>query len=200
MGTIIHGNKNFGFAPIVNNEGTYSFGTPVMMPGLVSATIEVEQEDNTIYADDKAFCVVKGAKVRTATVNLRNIPNSYLSYLGFKEAENGGFSDTGIFPTHAIFFQTQEDDCETGTSAPTLHYVYAVKASEPTQESETDEENVEAAELEISYSASDSAFVVDADNIAVQYFKITRTSENASLFDTYQSAVILPTSPIPSGE
>ena len=33
--------------------------------GMVSSSIEVEQEDTTIYADDEAYCVVKGAKVRT---------------------------------------------------------------------------------------------------------------------------------------
>lgn len=198
MGKIIHGNKNFGFAPIVTTEDVKSFGSPVMIAGLVSATIEVDQEDTTVYADDASFCVVKGAKVRTATVNFRNIPAAYASYLGFKPTENGGFTDTGTFATHAIFFETNEEDCEDGTSSPTLHYLYAVKGSEPTQESETDEEDIEAQEIEIEYSAASSSFVIDADGEAVQYFKITRTPENAALYDSFKTAVILPTSEVPS--
>lgn len=198
MGKIIHGNKNFGFAPIISEQDVRSFGTPVMVPGLINATIEVDQEDTTIYADDASYCVVKGAKVRTATVAFRNIPAAYASYLGFKPTDNGGFTDTGTFATHCIFFETNEEDCEDGSSNPTLHYLYAVKGSEPTQESSTDEEEVEAAEIEVEYSAATSSFVVDVDNEYVQYFKITRTAENAALYDTFKTAVILPTSEVPT--
>lgn len=198
MGKIIHGNKNFGFAPIIDNDGVKSFGTPVMIQGMVSSSIEVEQEDTKIYADDVEYCVVKGAKARSATVNFRNIPAAYASFLGFKESENGGFTDTGLFPTHCIFFETQEEDCETGTSQPTIHYLYAVKASEPSKESQTDEESVEALEIEVKYTAAASSFVFDTDNEAVQYYYLTRTAENAELYDSFKSAVILPNSQAPT--
>lgn len=197
MGQIIHGNKNFGFAPIVTNENTKTFGTPVAIPGLVGATIEVEQEDTNIYADNAVWCVAKGAKVRTATATFRNIPSSYASYLGFKATVNGGFTDTGTFANHCIFFETGGENCEDGTKSRRLHFLYNVKASEPTQESTTDEEEVEAAELEVSYTASESDFVLDADGEAVQYFYIDRTEQNASLYDSFMTAVIMPLSEIP---
>lgn len=192
MGKIIHGNKSFGFAPIIESGGTYSFGTPVMVSGLVSATIEVEQEDSNIYADDKVFCVVKGAKARTATVTVRNVPEAYAPYLGFVQNENGTFTDTGTFANHCIFFETEEEDCETGVSSTTLHYLYNVKASEPTWESATDEDEIEAAEIEIEYTANESSFVVDDNNAKCQYGYITRTEANKNLYDTFTSAVILP--------
>lgn len=194
MGKIIHGNKNFGFAPITETGGVYSFGTPVMIQGLVNATIEVEQEDTNIYADDKVFCRVKGAKVRTATVTFRNIPAAYATYLGFVANQNGTYTDTGTFANHCIFFETEEEDCETGLSTQTLHYLYNVQGSEPTQESATDEDEVEAAEIEVEYSATDSPFVVDDNGKYVQYGYITRDETNKTLFDTFQSAVILPNS------
>lgn len=197
MGQIIHGNKNFGFAQILNNEGVKSFGTPVMIPGLVSATIEVEQEDTQIYADDTVYCVAKGAKIRTADVTFRNIPSAYATFLGFKSTANGGFTDTGIFPNHCIFFETGGENCEDGTKSRRLHFLYNVKASEPTQESTTDEEEVEAAELEVNYTAAESDFVADADGDAVQYFYIDRTEQNAKLYDTFKSAIITPTAEIP---
>lgn len=193
MGQIIHGNKNFGFAPITSGE-TPAFGTPVMVPGLVSAEIEVDQEDTNIYADDGTFCVAKGAKVRTATVTVRNIPAAYLPYLGFVAQANGGFADTGVFANHCIFFETGGENCETGTTSRRLHFLYSVKASEPTWESSTDEEEVEAAEIEIDYTATESAIAKDANGNAVQYFFIDRTEENATLFDSFTTAVILPTS------
>lgn len=192
MGKIIHGNKNFGYAPINYTGNTPSFGTPVMIPGLVSVEIEVDQEDTSIYADDVVYCMMKGAKVRTATATFRNIPKEYAQFLGFKMNDSGMLTDTGVFPSHCIFFMTTEDNCETGTSIPTLHYLYNVKGSEPTQESSTDEDEVEAAEIEVEYSATDSSFVVDDDNNPVQYGYIQRTEENKTIFDAYQTSVVLP--------
>ena len=81
MGVIVHGNKNFGYAPInVSEQGVYSFGTPVMLQGMVSSSMEVEQEDTNIYADDKTYCVIKGAKVRSIDIALRYIPSSYATF------------------------------------------------------------------------------------------------------------------------
>lgn len=195
MGKIIHGNKNFGYVPIVDNgDNTFSFGTPVMLKGLVSVTAEVEQEDSNIYADDTTYCVIKGAKVRTAEVNLRYITPEYAQYLGYKLNDNGSLTDTGVFPNHCIFFETEEEDCETGDATTTLHYLYNVKASMPTLETSTDEESVEASEITVNYTALDSQIAVDDDDIAVQYMEITRTNANKTKYDAYTTAVILPTS------
>lgn len=187
MGKIVHGNKNFYYAPIT--EG--AFGTPVAIPGMVSATIEVEQETTNVYADNKVWTTTKGAKVRTAEVAFRNIPESYLPYLGFVAAANGGYSDTGTFAKHCIMFQTTEED--DGVTTPTLHCLYAVTAGEPNVEVQTDEDSVEAAEITVNYAATDSDFVVDAQGNACQYFKITRNETNKTLFDQFATQVILPT-------
>ena len=198
MGIIIHGNKSFGFAPIDFSGDTPTFGTPVMIPGLVSVEIEVEQNTTSVYADDTVYCSVKGAKVRTATATFRNIPATYAPYLGFKEHENGMFSYTGNYPNHCIFFETEEENCETGLTTQTLHYLYNVQGSEPSQESNTDEEDIEAAEIEVEYSCNDSTFVVDKDGAYLQYGYIRRDSDNATLYDTFKSAVIVPTDEIPA--
>lgn len=193
MGRIIHGNKNFGYAPINVSGDDYSFGTPVMLPGMVSSSMEISQEDTSVYADDKTYCMIKGAKVRTCDVVFRYIPSAYAEYLGFKVNDNGMLTDTGIFPNHCIFFETEEEDCDTGETTTTLHYLYNVKGSEPSKETATDEEEVSAQEITINYSAMDSAFVVDDDDEAVQYAYITRTDENAAVYDTFKTAVLLPT-------
>lgn len=193
MGRIIHGNKSFGYAPILTSDGVNSFGTPVMLEGMVSANVEVEQSNNNVYADDKTYCVIKGAKVRTAEVGLRYIDEAYAQYLGYYLNENGMLTDTGDFPNHVIFFETEEEDCESGLSTTTLHYLYNVKASTPTVETTTDEEDVEASTLTVSYSAQDSSFVTDDKNEYVQYGYIIRTEENAEVYDTFKQTVLLPT-------
>lgn len=192
MGRIIHGNRNFGYAPILNNDGNLSFGTPVMLKGMVSSTIDVEQSTNSIYADDKTYCKVNGAKVRTAEVVLRYIDSDYAQYLGYKLNANGMLTDTGNFPNHCIFFETEEEDCDTGLSTRTLHYLYNVMASTPSKETATDEEEITAEEITVSYGASDSSFVVDDDGEAVQYGYLTRTEDNAYIYDTFMNQVITP--------
>lgn len=195
MGRIVHGNKNFGYAPIVYDDDTqtYSFGDPVMLAGMVSSSMEVEQEDNSIYADDKTYCVIKGAKVRTLEVSLRYIPSSYAQFLGYKLNDNGFLTDTGIFPNHCLFFESEEEDCDTGEATTTLHYVYNVKGGEPSKETATDEESVEAQEITVNYTAMDSTIAVDDDGVAVQYGYVTRTEDNADVYDTFKTVVLLPT-------
>ena len=196
MGRIIHGNQSFGYAPIVTNGDTPSFGTPVMLPGMVSSTIEVEQDTTSIYADNEVYCKVKGAKARTAEVAFRYISKEYAQFLGFKENANGMLTDTGTFANHCFFFETVEEDCSTGEETRTLHYLYNVKGAEPTKETNTDEEEVEALELTVEYEASESDFVVDDNGKKVQYAYIVRTSENATVYDTFKQKVLLPTTAI----
>lgn len=193
MKTIVYGNESFGFAPINASGAQKSFGTPVMIPGLVSTSAEFAQDSTKIYADDMVWASIKGAKERTLTVGLRYVPASYLRYLGYVAAANGGYSDSGIYENHCVFYETLEQDTDTGEETKTLHYFYSVKASQPTEESQTTEDTVEAQELEIEYDCIDSDFVVDGEGNSVGYFKITRTEENASLYDTFKTNVILPT-------
>lgn len=193
MGRIIHGNKNFGFAPInVDTQGNYSFGTPIMIEGMVSSSMEVEQSTTTIYADDKDYGKVKGSKARNIEVAFRYIPAEYAQYLGFKVNSNGMVTDTGTFPNHCIFFESEEENCDTGISTRTLHYLYNVQGSEPNKETASDEEEVTAQEITVNYSGSESQFVADDDGNYVQYGYITRTEQNANVYDTFRQAVLLP--------
>jgi len=195
MGKIIHGNKNFGYAPInVSDGGIYSYGSPVLLTGMVSSSAEVEQSDTSIYADDKTYCLIKGAKARSLEVTLKYIPSTYAQYLGFKLNANGVLTDTGNFPNHVIFFETEEEDCETGDKTVTLHYFYNVKGGEPSKETNTDEEEVTAQDITISYSCMESAFTKDDDNEYVQYAYLTRTDANAATYDTFTTTVLTPSS------
>ena len=196
MGKIVHGNKNFGYAPINLVGTTYSFGTPVMLPGMVSSSMEVEQSNTSIYADDKTYCNVKGAKARTIEAVFRYIPSAYAEYLGFHVNANGMVTDTGSFPNHCIFFESEEEDCDTGESTTTLWYIYNVVGSEPSRETNTDEEEVTPQDITVNYTASDSQFVKDDANAYCQVGYITRTNANKNVYDTFTTTVLLPTTSI----
>ena len=193
MGKIVHGNKNFGYAPINLVGTTYSFGTPVMLPGMVSSSMEVEQSNTSIYADDKTYCNVKGAKARNIEAVFRYITSAYAEYLGFHVNANGMVTDTGSFPNHCIFFESEEEDCDTGEHTTTLWYIYNVVGSEPSRETNTDEEEVTPQDITVNYSASDSQFVKDDQNEYCQVGYITRTEANKNVYDTFTTTVLLPT-------
>ena len=197
MGKIVHGNKNFGYVPInVDGGGNYSFGTPVMLPGMVSSSMTVDQSDTTVYADDRSYCVIKGAKARSVEAVVRYIPSAYAEYLGYHINANGMLTDTGSFPNHCIFFESEEEDCDTGESTTTLWYVYNVRGSEPQRDTNTDEEEVTPQDLTISYNASDSQFVKDDANKYCQVGYITRTAGTSAVYDTFKTTALLPTTVI----
>lgn len=196
MGKIIYGNQNFGYAPIVKSSNSYTFGAPVFLKGMVSANADVEESTTTTYADNVPYCVGSGAKVRSLTSTLKYISEAYAQFLGFKMNANGMLTDTGNKPNHCVFFETLEQDCETGEQTRTLHYFYNVTAKEPSLETSTVEEEIESADLEVEYDAIASTFVVDDEGKLVSYGKITRTDVNKNLYDSFTTTVILPTLPI----
>lgn len=192
---IVHGNRNCGYAPIVTSGDTLTFGTPVMLPGMVSSSFELEQDESVIYADNTSWFKAKGAKVRSGEIALKYVSEDYLQFLGYKKNKNGVLTDTGKFPDHCIFFEETQEDSD-GTTTSTLYVFYNVKGSQPAIETETDEEELASKDLTISYSASDSEFVVDDDGEYCQVGIFTRTDDNATLYDTFKQAVILPTATI----
>lgn len=196
MKRVIHGNQNFGYAAINFSGSEPTFGAPVMLPGMVSFDMEVNQDTTKVYADNVAYHSAKGAKVRTASGTFREITAAYAEFLGFKKNANGSVTDTGTQKPHCIFFESIVENAETGETTTRLHYLYNVKGGEPKVSTSTDEENVTVEEVEVNYDASTSTFVKDDEGKYVQYNWIDRTTENAALYDTFQTVVILPTSAV----
>lgn len=197
---IIYGNDNFGYALIDSSEETLKFSAPVLMPGMKSSTIEVEENSTKIHADNTTFAIVTGEKVRTCEATVTYIPESYYTNcLGYKANTNGMLTDTGTKKPHCFFFTTNELDVVTGEETQTLHYVYDVTAKEPKLETATVEDEVEAADLVISYESKRSDFVKDTDGKLVGYARITRTEENKTWFDTFKTKVLLPTDAVSGG-
>lgn len=199
MGNIVHGNKNFGYADIVNNGGTFSFGTPHILKGMTRSSAELTQEQVKIPADDNpAYAVVNGAKVENLTSAFRYIDEAYVEYLGYKKETNGFLCDTGAYPNHCVFFEETIEDTTLGTKTTKLHYFYNVKGSKPSLETNTDSDSIEAREIEVNYVVQQSEFVEDSDGNLVQHCEIVRTSANANLYDEFKTRVLLPTDAIPS--
>lgn len=191
---IIYGNDNFGYALIDTSEETPKFSAPVMLPGMISSKIEVEESSTKIAADNTTFAIIAGAKVRSAEAAVTYIPVQYYTEcLGYIENASGMITDTGKKKAHCFFFTSTEMDAVTGEETQTLHYIYDVTASEPALETSTVEDEVEAAELTITYESKKSDFVKDDEDKLVGYGRLTRTEQNKTWFDTFKTKVLLPT-------
>lgn len=193
MRKIVHGNANFGFAQIDFSGETPAFTAPIMMPGMVSCSAEVEQSDDPIYADNIVWIRPRGAKVRSAEVAFRYITDEYMQLLSFKRATNGLMTDTNVAKPHAFFFEEIVEDGEDGSTTQRLHIFYNAVGSEPSIETTTDEDGVEAREISVEYTCNPSTFVTDADGEYCQYAFIERTAENATLYDKFKTAILTPT-------
>lgn len=199
---VIYGNEGFGYAEIDTSTEVLKFKPPVFIPGIVSTNMELEEKSTNVTADNSVFAVIPGTKNRKAEIGFRFIPAKYAELaLGYKTSENGMLIDTNTKKQHCIFWLTKELDAVTNAETETLHYLYNVMASETSVETTTTgEDEVEALELVLSYSAAQSSFVKDAQGKFCTYGKITKNSANESLFNSYKNKVLLPTDTIPSAE
>lgn len=188
----VHGNRNCGYATINTSGQTPVFNTPVMLPGMVSGSVEIDQDSEEIYADNKVWVSAKGAKVRSLEIGFRYLDPTYMGLLGFKHAGNDIWTDTGTFVPHALFFEETVEDGETGDITHRLHIFYNCTGSEPELETETDEDGIEAREIKVKYSCLESTFVKDTDNEYCQYAWIERTNANRALYDTFETAILVP--------
>lgn len=198
---IVYGCQNFCAIPFVTTQNQRSLGTPIDLSdmGLVNVDPSLTEELTKVYADNKLWARLKGNKEYTVPFSFRYLSARYLEYLGFKVSDaNGGVSDTGSYPAHGICYESLEYDDETGEETRTLHYYYNAVAAQPQKAYATKEEAIEAGEISVEFSCTDSEFIVDEDGKKVGYFEITRTAENAALYDTFKTAAILPTTEIPA--
>ena len=181
--------KQFGYAPITSSI----FGSPIITKkNLVSATNNVEQSAKDIYGDGLVKISIQGTKKRSAEITVLQISKAYAELaLGYKLHPNGGISDTGVQKPHCFFYLTEEIN-EANETTDVLHYFYNSTASTPSEEHTQNEDDITVVNLVIPYKCIPSAIAKDKDGKEVSYFKLTRTEENKSLFDSYTTKVILP--------
>lgn len=59
-------------------DGNYSYGTPIKVPGTVSLSMDIEQTNETIYADGVSYITLQGAATTTGTLENYHIPEEVL--------------------------------------------------------------------------------------------------------------------------
>lgn len=114
MAKVKFGLSNVYIAPRTEGEeGAITYGTPVKIPGAVSASIEAESESSTFYADNIAYYIANSKTSKTIDLEVADIPRAILTgYLGYVEAEGGGILETSNpnTPKFALLFQVETDE------------------------------------------------------------------------------------------
>ena len=136
-----YGLKNVHYATVTfASDGTPTFGTPVAIPGAVSASLTKQGDTYTFYADDGSYFELGDNASYEGDLVIALIPDSFrTACLGEAlDAKNVLFENSNPTKGHfALLFEFTGDD------NAIRHVLYNCTASENTIEGQTKGENVE---------------------------------------------------------
>ena len=136
-----YGLKNVHYATVTfASDGTPTFGTPVAIPGAVSASLTKQGDTYTFYADDGSYFELGDNASYEGDLVIALIPDSFrTACLGEAlDAKNVLFENSNPTKGHfALLFEF------TGDENAIRHVLYNCTASENTIEGQTKGENVE---------------------------------------------------------
>lgn len=152
MSKIKYGLENVYFAPRTEAEGgTVSYGTPVAVPGAVTASVSNNINSNTFWADDGPYFVTNDKSNKTIDLEVADIAREIMTeYLGYVKAQGGGIieTDQAVNKPFALLFQILTDE-----SARKFCY-YNCTASEGDEDHSTKEDSIEPQTSNLSVTCS----------------------------------------------
>lgn len=145
MNRVKFGLKNVYYSVITENtsqqgETTYTYATPVHIPGAVNLSVDVEGSTNPFYADNVVYYQTVANNGYSGTLEIAMIPDSFRTDVLQEQATQNGliaeYSDR--YPkSFALAFQVDGDESNT------LFWYYNCTATRPSAEAATVEENIE---------------------------------------------------------
>ena len=135
----------------VADDGTFSFGTPVPMPGAVSLSLDANGEPSNFYADGYAYYTISNNMGYDGDLELAMVPESFRTDV-LKEtldANNVLIENANVETENfALLFEFD------GDVKKIRHVLYNCAASRPGIESQTNEEEVEVKTETLSIKAA----------------------------------------------
>ena len=144
--------RNVYYAKLtINEDGTYTFGIPVPMPGAVSLAMDPNGEPSVFYADGYAYYTISNNQGYDGDLEVALVPDSFHQEI-LKEsldANNVLVEDATIeVEKFALLFEFD------GDIKKIRHVLYNCIASRPTIESATTEDEIEVKTETLSIKAS----------------------------------------------
>lgn len=132
------GLKNVYAAPLTYSGGTYTYGTPVAIPGAVNLSLSVEGESSPFYADNTVYFRSFDNTGYTGDLEMALVPDWFKeAYLCEIKDENGVLVESSLiteFPAFALLFQFE------GDKHGIRHALYNCTVARPNVESATKED------------------------------------------------------------
>ena len=167
----------------IADDGTFSFGTPVPMPGAVSLSLDAKGEPSNFYADGYAYYTISNNMGYDGDLELAMVPESFRTDVLKEELDSNNVLIENAKAQSENFALLFEFD---GDVRKIRHVLYKCAASRPGIESQTNEEEVEVKTETLS---------IKATPLANGYVKAkTGDDTTDAVYQNWYSAVYLPAS------
>ena len=167
----------------VADDGTFSYGTPVPMPGAVSLSLDANGEPTNFYADGYAYYIISNNMGYDGDLELAMVPESFRTDVLKEQLDSNNVLIENSKVEAENFALLFEFD---GDVKKIRHVLYKCAASRPGIESQTNEDEVEVKTETLS---------IKATPLANGYVK-AKTGDNTSdaVYQNWYSAVYIPSS------
>ena len=167
----------------VADDGTFSYGTPVPMPGAVSLSLDANGEPTNFYADGYAYYIISNNMGYDGDLELAMVPESFRTDVLKEQLDSNNVLIENSKVEAENFALLFEFD---GDVKKIRHVLYKCAASRPGIESQTNEDEVEVKTETLS---------IKATPLANGYVK-AKTGDNTSdaVYQNWYNAVYIPSS------
>ena len=171
----------------VADDGTFSFGTPVPMPGAVSLSLDANGEPSNFYADGYAYYTISNNMGYDGDLELAMVPESFRTDVLKEQLDSNNVLIENANVETENFALLFEFD---GDVKKIRHVLYKCAASRPGIESQTNEDEVEVKTETLS---------IKATPLANGYVK-AKTGDDTTdeVYQNWYGAVYLPSEESPA--
>lgn len=135
----------------VAEDGTFSYGAPVAMPGAVSLSLDPNGEPSNFYADGYAYYTISNNMGYDGDLELAMVPESFRTDILKEELDaNSVLVENANVETENFALLFEFD----GDIRKIRHVLYNCSAARPTIESQTNEEEIEVQTETLSLTAA----------------------------------------------
>ena len=162
-------------------------GAVVYSTGVSRFAPKTDQDSKKVYADARTHMTLMNAKNVTIEIENYQYNDGERKQMGYTLA-NGGYVDTGIYPTFDAqrILTVQSED---GTTTKQLEVYYGCTSGDYTESDDEDENEINPKVYTRTLSVAGKDF--EGFGHATKFI-IERTTENAAIFDTYKTKILTP--------
>lgn len=177
--------KRLQISKLTESNGTYTYGTPIQIPGTVSLSMDIDQSIELVYADGVAYVAVPGAVSTTGTLENYFIPTTVLTQIyRYVVSSNGEYLETDDQP----YSFGMQFACDNDEGDEVYFTYYNVSSTKPGINLQTKESSTTINPQSVDLTAS--PITVGTKQVVKSF-----ATKDATNYSTYFTAITVPTIP-----